>query len=202
MADTAPKPTAYTAAGTPALMTDEVVAANVTVAMSGAVYVAPTGTSAPTDASTALAAEWVSVGYLSEDAVSESISVDTNDIVAWQNADTVRKVVTSFGVEYQFTMIETNKAAVELYYGKTVDGQGKTHTIGGSSGGKKAFVIDAIDSSGQHIRRFIPSGEVTERGEVSLSGSDAIGYEVTIAAYPDASLSGDVVKVFYTNALT
>lgn len=180
----------------------DVDAENVVVAITGAVYVGAEGATAPTDANTALETGWTNVGYLSEDAVSESINVDTNDIVAWQNADIVRKVVTSFGLEYKFTMIETNKASVELYYGKTVDAGGKNHTIGGGGGGRKVFVIDAIDSSGQHVRRYVPSGEITERGEVSLSSSDAVGYEVTLACYPSSGLSGDTAKVFYGTALT
>ena len=173
---------------------------NVVVAITGAVYVAPTGTTPPTDSDTALDPAFVGVGYLSEDAVSETIAVDTNDIVAWQNSDTVRKVITSFGVEFTFTMIETNQASTGLYYGKAHT-DGTSHGIGGTMTGRQAFVIDAIDTTGQSIRRYIPSGEVTERGEVDITGTDALGYEVTVAAYPSADLSGDTAKVYYGTAL-
>ena len=173
---------------------------NVVVAITGAVYVAPVGSTAPTDADTALDAAFVGVGYLNEDAVSEAINVDTNDIVAWQNSDTVRKVITSFGVEYSFTMIETNQASTALYYGKTHT-DGSSHGIGGTMTGRQAFVIDAIDTTGQAVRRYIPSGEVTERGEVGLTGTDAVGYEVTVAAYPSSDLSGDTAQVYYSQAL-
>ena len=179
-------------------MTD---ATNVVVAIGGAVYVGTDVASPPTDASTPLGEGWVDVGYLSEDAVKEKVNVSTNDITAWQNADIVRKVVTSFGVEYSFTMIETNESTVELYYGKALDATKTEHKIGGGGFGTQQFVIDAIDPSGQTVRRYIPSGEVTERGEVSLSGSDALGYETTIACYPSEALDGDTVHVFYGTAI-
>ena len=67
--------------------------------------------------------------------------------------------------------------------------------------GRQAFVIDAIDTTGQAVRRYIPSGEVTERGEVGLTGTDAVGYEVTVAAYPSSDLSGDTAQVYYSQAL-
>lgn len=177
-------------------------ASNVVVAVTGAVYIAPTGSTAPTDATTALDVAYVNVGYLSEDGITEAYSVDTDEINAWQNADVVRKTVTSVEVTYQFTMIETNSASLALYYGKAVAPTNTDHTIGGSGSSRRAFVIDAIDpSTGQTVRRYIPDGEVSERGEVQLSGSDAVGYEVTITAYPATSLSGDAVAAFYESAL-
>jgi hypothetical protein len=177
-------------------------ATKVVVAISGSVYVAPEGTVGPTTADSTLTAAWKSVGYLSEDAVGETINTAKNDIVAWQGATIVRQVITSFGVEYKFTMIETNKDSIELYYGKMVDAGGLQHHIGGGGGGRKSFIIDAIDSAGQHIRRYIPSGEVTDRGEVKLSGGAALGYEITLAAYPADGLGGDSIAVFYAEALT
>ena len=50
------------------------------------------------------------------------------------------------------------------------------------------------------IRRFVPEAEVTERGEVTFSASDALGYEVTVTAYPNSTLGGSV-EVHYAQAL-
>ncbi len=176
---------------------------NVMVAVTGAVYVDSTGTSAaPTDATTPLAETWHNVGYISEDAVTESIETDTNEIIAWQNSDVVRTLVTKFGVNYSFTMIETNSVSVGLYYGKAVAAAATNHQIGGERVGRQAFVIDAIDSAGQVVRRYMPAAEVTERGEVAISGTDAVGYEVTLATYPTDTLQGASVDVHYGTALT
>ncbi len=177
-------------------MTD---ATNVKVAITGAVYTAPTGTTAPTDASTSLDAAFKAVGYISEDGVKEANDTENEEIKAWQNSDIVRKVITKNETSYAFTMIETNSAALGLFYGKTIAVGATDHIIGGTVTGKIAAVIDVIDGS-QVIRRYIPSCEVTERGEVALTGTDALGYETTVTAYPDATLGGSV-KVYYEEAL-
>lgn len=199
MAETISKPAAKTGVAPAVALGED--SENVVVAVTGAVYVGTDTAVAPADATTALGADWVNVGYISEDAVSESIETDTNDIVAWQNADVVRTLVTKFGVSYQFTMIETKAASVGLYYGKAVDAGDTTHDIGGERVGRQTFVIDAIDSAGQVMRRYIPLGEVTERGEVAISGTDAVGYDCTLSTYPSPDIDGASVRVYYGTAL-
>lgn len=174
-------------------------ASAVRVAVTGAVYIAPTGTTAPTDATTALDAAWKGVGYISEDGVKESNDTETEEIKAWQNSDIVRKTITKNETSYQFTMIETNAASLGLFYGKTIATGDKQHVIGGATSGKFAAVIDVIDGNNV-VRRFVPQAEVTERGEVTFSASDAVGYEVTLTAYPDSGIGGSV-EVHYANAL-
>ena len=49
----------------------------------GAVYRAPAGTTAPTDASTELAAAFKELGFVSDDGVSNSNSGDSTDVYAW-----------------------------------------------------------------------------------------------------------------------
>ena len=177
-------------------MTD---ATNVKVAITGAVYTAPIGSTPPTDASTTLDAAFIPVGYISEDGVKEANDTENEEIKAWQNSDIVRKVITKNETSYAFTMIETNAAALALFYGKTIAVGATDHIIGGTVTGRVSAVIDVVDGT-QIIRRYVPSCEVTERGEVSLTATDALGYEVTLTAYPDSTLGGSV-NVFYEEAL-
>jgi hypothetical protein len=174
-------------------------AALVRVAVTGAVYIAPSGTTGPTDATTALAATWKSVGYISEDGVKEANDIESDEIKAWQNSDIVRKTITKQETSYGFTMIETNATSIGLFYGKAITTADETHIIGGPTVGKTAMVIDVIDGD-KTIRRFIPDAEVTERGEVTFSASEAVGYEVTVTAYPNATLGGSV-EVHYSDPL-
>lgn len=157
--------------------------ANVRVAVTGAVSYAPTGTAAPTDAEAALNVAYRDVGYISEDGVVEARERSTNNIIAWQNADTVRTVVTEANMTIAFTMIESNPNSIELYYGAAVEGDGSVEIVPSASGGRRSFVVDYIDGD-EFVRLYVPEGELSETGEQTLVAGDAVGYEVTIAAYP------------------
>ena len=50
---------------------------------SGAVFRAPKGTTAPTDATTALAAAFVCLGHVSEEGLANSNEMDVSSIKAW-----------------------------------------------------------------------------------------------------------------------
>jgi len=168
---------------------------NVRVSVTGAVSVANTGTTAPTSASVALAAGFVDLGYVSEDGVTESRERSTNQIKAWQNAATVREVITDASLRYTFTLIETTEASLELYYGGTVDTtDGSIDINAAATGGRRSFVIDVVDGD-QVIRTYIPEGEVTEVGEQVYQSGEPIGYEVTITAY---DVNGVAATKFYS----
>ena len=157
--------------------------ANVRVAVSGAVYVAPTGTTAPTDSSTALNAAFTDLGYVSADGIAESIDRTTNQIRAWQSGSLVREVTSEATYSVTMTFLETNQDVLELYYGSTITG-GALDGDPTTSGGRKSFVIDVVDGNTVE-RTYIPSGEITAVGERTLASGDAIGYNVTITAYAD-----------------
>jgi hypothetical protein len=174
-------------------MTDS---SKVRVAVTGEVSVGPTTTAAPTDADTQLPAGFKALGFVSEDGVTETRDRSTNDIKAWQNAATVRTVVTDATLTYQFTMIETNADTVALFYGSTVDDtDGSFPIIPASTGGRKSFVLDVVDGD-ELIRTYVPQGEVTEVGDRVYASGEPIGYDVTITAYPDNT--GKAAEVWAT----
>jgi len=170
--------------------------ANVRVAVTGEISVGPTTASAPTAVSSALTG-FAGLGYVSEDGVTESRDRSTNDIKAWQNADTVRTVVTEANLSYSFRLIETNTATLELFYGSAA-AAGDLTVVPASTGGRKSFVIDVVDGT-ELLRIYIPQGEVSEVGDVVYASGEAIGYEVTVRAYPDATLGGSAR--IYSSAL-
>ena len=157
-------------------------AANVRVAVTGAVYAGPTATAAPTSHSSTLTG-FVDLGYVSEDGVSETRDRSSEPIRAWQNSDLVREVVTESSIQYELTLIETTEATVELFYGATVAADGQIDINPATTGGAKSFVIDVIDGD-EAIRIYVPRGEVTEVGDQVYAAGEPIGYEITITAYP------------------
>lgn len=164
-------------------------AVNVNVAITGAAYAAAAGATvtAPTTASSVLDTDLKDLGYLSEDGIEEQYSEDTTEIQAWQGGAVVRKVISSSEASFHFTMIENKREVVELFHkGSVMDDDGSTGwkiDVLTPNGERRAFVFDVVDGA-DIIRIYVPNGEVTERGSISYVGTDAIGYEVTVTAYP------------------
>lgn len=174
--------------------------ANVLVATTGAVYFMPTGTTAPTTALTALPGAARNAGYISEDGVTEAYEEDTTEIKAWQNGTVVRTITSSSASTLHFKIIETNKNSLELFHkGDTVvtdGGTGFKIDVTAPVSERRSFILDVLDGS-KHVRLYVPSGEVTERGEVNYVNTDAVGYEVTITCYP---VNGVVMTKFSDDA--
>lgn len=169
--------------------------ANVNVAVTGAVSYAPVGSTAPVDADTPLAAPYVDIGYISSDGVVEARERSTSNIVAWQNADVVRSVVTEASITVAFTGIETNKATLELFYGSELNAvDGSITIVPGAAGTRRSVVVDYIDGD-DYVRMWIPQAELQEVGELTLtSGGDPVGYNMTLRGYPDTTLGGTAKK--------
>lgn len=157
---------------------------NVRVAVTGAVYVGPTTTTAPTG-TTGLPTGLTDLGYVSDDGVTESRDRSTNKLKAWQNAAVVREVVTDASISYKFVLWETKRETVELFYGTKVDTTtGALVIVPSATGGRQSFVLDIVDGA-DFIRAYIPSGEVTDVGDQVYQSGEAVGYEVTVTCYPD-----------------
>ena len=155
-----------------------------------------TGGTSPTVtvATTTQGGEFADLGYVGEDGVTETRDRSTNTIKGWQNGDIVREVVTESSVTYHFVMVETKKETVGLYYGTTVAADGSLIIVPSRTGGRKSYVIDVVDGD-DFIRTYIPEGEITEVGDQVYANGEAIGYEVTVRAYPSAALTDTDGKV-------
>ncbi|MGW8975134.1 phage tail tube protein [Streptomyces platensis] len=158
----------------------------VRVAVTGAAYVAAPKSKLPTDATTVWDAAFTDIGWISDDGITESNSSDTTEIKGWQGGQTVRKVISSSEMTFQFTAIETSKTVLELYHkgSKVVTTAGKSVlAIKAPGPDRRIFGFDVIDGNA-HIRIVIPDGEVTETGDITYKGDEAVAYELTITAYP------------------
>jgi len=172
-------------------------AANVRVAVTGVVMVGPTTAAAPT-LTTSTTTGYGDLGYVGEDGVTESVSTTTKPIKAWQNAATVRRVVTDGEYTLKFVLIESSKAVIEAYYGATATSaatEGSIAVVPTSTGGNKSFIVDVVDES-ERKRIYVALGEITERGEIVYKNGEAIGYPITITGYPTAT--GESATVFST----
>lgn len=165
---------------------------------SGVVWWAPAGTKLPTDAVTELAAEYRTPGYVSEDGITVSTSIDTQEIKE-MGGSVVLNEVSSYSETVQFTLIETNIDSLKLRYGtnnvKTVSSTTNaytpytvTHTM--PSGGALVLVLE-IAMTGNRVKRIvIPEATLSDVGDVTYSSGDAIGYDMTFTANPSDAIDG------------
>lgn len=158
-------------------------------AVGGALSVAATTATLPTDATTALTG-FTGLGYISEDGITESITRESDDIKAF-GGDVVLSSQTEFSNTFQLTLIEVLNVDVlkEVFGASSVTGtlaNGITVNVNSAELTERAWVFDLI-VRGAVERLVIPNGKITEVGETTYSDSDVIGYDITITAYPDVS---------------
>ena len=168
--------------------------ANVTAGkpkIGGAIYRAPIGTTLPTDASTALAAAFENMGFVSEDGVTNSNSMESDELKAW-GGDTVLNPQTAKTDTFKYKLIEAlNVEVLKYVYGDdNVSGTlatGITITANSEDQAEQVIVIEMALKGGVIKRVVIPNGKVTEVGDIVYQDGDAVGYETTLTALPDTS---------------
>lgn len=167
----------------------------------GGVLRAPLATALPTDASTALLADYVAQGYIGEDGVSMSTDRSVEKIRAW-GGDSVRVVETEHDLSFSLTFLETNEQTLKAVFGDdNVTGSAGNFNVAIQSGALPAqvFVFDMIDGD-KKVRIVVPNGQITEVGDTQFVHSDATGYEITIEAFADDS--DKKAYIHYSNATT
>ena len=156
----------------------------------GAVFVAPYGTELPTDASSELNSAFKSLGYISEDGLTNTNTPETDTKKAW-GGDTVYVSQTAKSDEFGFTLIEAlNVDVLKTVYGETnVTGdlkQGIHIKATTSQLPTMSYVFDVILRDNTLKRIVIPKADITETGEISYTDDDLMGYEITISCLPDS----------------
>ena len=157
----------------------------------GAIFRAPLATALPTDATTALNAAFKQLGYVSEDGLVNNNSAESEDIKAW-GGDIVLSLQTEKTDTFQFTLLEVlNTEVLKAVYGSdNVTGAlatGITVTANSSEAEEAAWVFEMVMREGTVKRIVIPDAKITELGEIAYRDDEAVGYEVTITCYPDAT---------------
>src|SRR5690625_2221656 len=167
-------------------------AQNVTTAkpkVGGAIYTAPVGTELPTDAITDLDADFKSLGYVSEDGLTNENTPESENIKAW-GGDTVASVQTGKEDKFTYTLIEALNINVlkQVFGPDNVEGDldsGISIKVNNKELQEHVVVIDMIMRGNILKRIVIPAGKVAEVGEISYKDDEAVGYETTLECIPD-----------------
>lgn len=163
----------------------------IVVAGSGHVYAAPADSTLPSDPTSALDAAFVELGYTTEDGVTLTPGMDTEDVRAWQNPYAVRTLITARHLDVGFVLQQWNKDSIQLAFG------GGTFTL---TAGPPAYTTyeppapDVIDfralvvdweDNGDSYRLVVPRGMVTSQAETTLARTSESDLPITFGARPE-----------------
>lgn len=164
-------------------------ATSVRVAANGTIYVAPSGTTPPAN----IAAAWTGftqLGYVTEDGVTMSRNLDTENVTAWQSVSPIRYLVTGVGLTMGFSLLQWDKDTLPLWLG----GGSITNQGGGSfkysisnapTIDERVLGVEWTDTrSGSTVtnRIIVVRGMVTEGGETTLTRTGAVSLPITFGA--------------------
>jgi hypothetical protein len=160
----------------------------ITVGANGTVYVAPVGTTAPTDIASAWSGTWVDLGYTSEDGVTFRDSRTTERINVWQMFNAGRYIITEAETSASFVLRQWSKDTVKLAFG----GGTITPTAGPPAHylytppvpgvvDERAIGIEWIDGT-KTYRLILPRVMVTEGVETNLTKASASDLPITVMA--------------------
>lgn len=160
-------------------------------AVAGAIYNAPAGTTLPASTSASLASAWKSLGYVSEDGVTNSNGISTEQIKAW-GGDIVAVPQTEKTDTFKLKLIEACNADVLAVVFGSANLAGAISTglavdVNSKELPETSWVIDTIMRGGAAKRIVIPRGKISELGDVVYKDNEVIGYELTITCLPDDS---------------
>mgnify|MGYP001073356198 CR=1 FL=1 len=154
----------------------------------GAVYIAPAGTSVPTDATSELNVAFKNLGYISEDGLVNSVSTDKQEVNAW-GGDKVLSEQTTFGETFTVNLLETNEYALKTYYGEDnveVDGTNITITQNSTPLPEVVAVFELVLTGGRVKRIVVPKAKIADRsGDITYADGSAVMYPAVFDALPD-----------------
>lgn len=158
----------------------------------GAIYRGATSTTLPTTADATIPTGMTPLGYISEDGVTNSNSMSSQNIKAW-GGDVVDSAETEKTDTFKFVMLETaNPDAAKAVYGDSnVTGTALSSGITIKANAKeqeyKSWIIDMILKGTILKRIVIPRAKVTAVEDIVYKDDAATGYGITITAAPDAN---------------
>ncbi|MEU9348584.1 phage tail protein [Streptomyces sp. NPDC048278] len=159
------------------------------VAGTGRILVAPVGTTAPTDVSTAWAAGWKDLGYTSQDGIKLAKKDKLDPVETWQSVSPARFIYSDRDLTVKFQLLQLNEDTLPFFMGgdavaETAANSGiyKYDLSADPKFNEKALGIEFSDGTDVTYRFVVARGQVTETEELSLTRTASIKLGVTFTA--------------------
>lgn len=156
----------------------------------GALYRAPIGTTLPTDATSALDAAFESLGYISQDGLTNANSPNSSTIYAW-GGDPVLTTTSEKEDTFKCVLLEVlNVAVLKTTYGDdNVTGTLATgiHVKANNNERDNYSYVAEMDMRGGVAKRIVlPNASISAVDDIVYKDSDASGYGLTFSCEPDS----------------
>jgi hypothetical protein len=180
-------------------------------ALRGAIFLGPEDatvitaiTSGATADPVALDADYEDAGYITkDDGATWSRDIETSDTMSWGTFEPTRRDITSDVTGLQWTMQETKRLSLELYYGvdlsalvpdATTGEISFVQAVGPNTKYRRALAImaDGVGADAWYIGRFCPRMAITTVAEQQWQDGQETRYGVTGTAFVDPVLGFSV----------
>lgn len=150
------------------------------IAGTGHIYVAPVGSTQPTDTTSSWDAAWEELGYSTDAGVTVTPAKTIQDISAWQSRYPVRRIVTAETLEASFALLQWNADTLAFYFGGG-DWVGDMYTPPAAGEiDERALGVEVVD--GDKIARLVISrGMASPNGGINMIKTDANPIPITFA---------------------
>jgi hypothetical protein len=142
-------------------------------------------------------------GWVTEDGLTRSVDLQTNEVPAYGSQVPVRVIKTSRTVTFNIGFLESNPVSLAIYHELPLSGAGAltpdaTGAFDFTEGTPRtqlySAVFDIVDGA-NHVRAVVPKLEVTGQEDFSATPGNPLTYSVTLTAYPGSD--GVAIHWFY-----
>lgn len=166
-------------------MADSNNTANVSIVkgvVGGYLFAAPAGTTLPTDYSTALAAAYVNLGYVTDSGATFSTDVESSTFKDLNGDD----IATSSGgrtrtLNVQLAEVKADSLKEVFGQSAVTVAQNGDITINHNNDDMphRVIVLELVLRNGRRWRRILPDAQVTEWGDLTVLYSDLANFDIT-----------------------
>lgn len=170
----------------------------IVVAPFGHLYTAVSGSTQPTDVTSAWPGAWVELGYTTDSGVSITPGMTVVNLSAWQSAAPVKTLITGTSLDLAFSLRQFNGQTTGLYFfgGAWVLSTGSTYKLSiVSSPGVNERMLGVEWSDGTVTNRLvIPRGMVSKHDNIVLDRKEGTIVGVTFTALDSNGVLGTLLS--------